>query len=122
MLCLWLIAFVFVSHVVRLKDKSYRSLTTHQKIHICYRTVNTYSPALLTLYSPHHVLKHLAVIQPRHPTILLWLVPETFAYNIILWTQMVLGNHAAICLAFTTPLHLAQACLLVIVTNYRLKL
>ena len=100
---------LFILHACNLKSKKYRSRTTHEKIQICYDTVHSFVPILYAIYSPHHILKHLAVLHPTHPTILLWIVPETTGFNCILAAHALLHEHIAIALACMTPLYYTQA-------------
>lgn len=120
MLCLGFMCTLLILHVFNLRSKTYRSRSTHEKIEICYETIHAFVPLLLALYSPHHVLKHLAVIQPRHPSILLWVVPETLGFNCVLACFFV-HRHIAIALACTTPLYYAQALVTIYMWKYNLN-
>ena len=80
-----------------------------EKIEICYNIITTYAPICLVFASPHYTLKHLAILRPTHPTVLLWLVSETAGLNFVLAIHMLVHNYLALALAVTTPLSLPQA-------------
>lgn len=113
MLCLAFFSAVLSLHVYKARCIDYRRLPIQDKIDICYRSIISLAPICLIFASPHHVLQHLAVLRPRHPTILLWLLPESAAFNIILAANMLTHDYAALLLALTTPLQFAQGFLVV---------
>lgn len=108
MLCLVFFSAVLSLHVYKARCTDYRRLRIHDKINICYHSIISLAPACLVFASPHYVLQHLAVLRPRHPTILLWLVPESAAFNIILAAHMLTHDYAALLLALMTPLSVAE--------------
>ena len=91
MLCLGFAFVLFALHALKIKQNpsGYRRLTSHQKINICFSTLHTFALLLLIFYSPHHILKHLAIIQPKKNNALLWIIPESTGFNLILACQMV---------------------------------
>lgn len=121
MLCLGFMCTLFILHACNLRSKKYRSRTTHEKIQICYATIHLYAPVLIAIYSPHHILKHLAVINPKQPAILLWLVPETPGFNCILVAHVFTHDYIALALACTTPLYYAQAFVTIYMWKYNIN-
>ena len=121
MLCLGFLCTLFILHVFNLRSKNYRSRTTQEKIQICYDTIHLFVPTLYLIYSPHHVLKHLAVLNPQHPATLLWIVPETLGFNCILAAHIFTHDYIAIVLACTTPLYYAQAFVTIYMWKYNLN-
>ena len=118
MLCLGFLFSLFILHVFNLRSKKYRNRTTHEKIDICYDTIHSFVPILLALYSPHHILKHLAILRPRHPSILLWIIPETIGFNCVL-PCFFMHEYIALAMACTTPLYYAQAFVTIYMYNHK---
>jgi hypothetical protein len=79
---------LFASHAYKLRSPNYRKQTTHKKINECYLYLHISARALSLFYSSHHILKHFALVHPN-PYALLWLIPETSGFNIILALCMV---------------------------------
>lgn len=103
MLCLGFMCMLFVSHIYNVKrDPSYRKQTTHQKINQCYYYLHTCARALTLFYSNHHVLKHFAIVHPN-PYALLWVIPETRGFNVILASSM-MHTYLGLVIACTYPL------------------
>lgn len=102
MLCLGFICMLFGLHVYKLRSTDYRKLNTHQKINQCYHYLHIYARALNLLYSSHHILKHFSVVHPN-PYALLWLIPETRGFNIILSCSMI-HPYLGLVVACTYPL------------------
>ena len=102
MLCLGFMCMLFVSHIYKLRSPTYRRQTTHQKINQCYHYLRICARALNLLYSSHHVLKHFSLVQPT-PYALLWILPETRGFNIILSSSMI-HPYLGLAIACTYPL------------------
>ena len=91
MLCLGFTFLLFASHALKIKQNhsGYRRLTSHEKIQMCFSTLDTCALVLFIFYSPHHILKHLAIIQPNKNNALLWIMQESTGFNLILACQMI---------------------------------
>lgn len=109
MLCLGFLCLLFVLHVYNLRYPTYRKQNTHQKIEQCYRYLHTCAQALTYLYSSHHVLKHFSLVQPN-PYALLWFIPETKGFNMVLASSMIHPYLGLV--ACTYPLTPLQACVI----------
>lgn len=102
MLCLGFTCMLFVLHIFKLRSPTYRRQTTHQKINQCYLYLHICARALTLFYSSHHILKHFALVHPT-PNVLLWVVPETRGFNMVLASSMV-HPHLGLVVACTYPL------------------
>ena len=88
MLCLGFICMLFGLHVYKLRSPDYRKLDRHEQIDMCYDYLHLFARALNLFYSSHHILKHYAIVHPN-PYALLWLIPETKGFSIILSCIMI---------------------------------
>ena len=85
MLCLSLSLLLFIFHVSKVKlSARYRKQNTHAKINECYSLLRTFASALHFVFPPQHVMKHLAVLSPKSPEILLWLIKPCVGLDLIL--------------------------------------
>lgn len=109
MLCLGFICTLFALHVFKLRYTKYRQLNRHRQIDECYRSLHLCTLVLLPFYTSHHVLKHFAIVHPT-PYSLLWILPESKGFNIVLAATMI-HPYLAI-LACTLHINFMQATIL----------
>lgn len=103
MLCLGFLCTLFALHIYNVKrDPAYRKQTTHQKIEQCYHYLHICARALNLFYSSHHVLKHFSLVHPI-PYALLWIIPETRGFNMVLACSM-MHPYLGLVMACTYPL------------------
>jgi hypothetical protein len=62
---------------------------------------------LLPLYSSHHILQQYSIVHPR-PYLLLWMIPESIGFNIIL-TALLIHPYLGLAIACGYPLTVPQA-------------
>lgn len=113
MLCLGFVFLLFALHALKTKQNSseYRILKTHQKVQHCLSILHICAVPLLIFFSPHYILKHLAVLQPKKSDILLWLLPESHGFNMLLACKMV-SPELAVLTSMTYPLTLSETFIL----------
>lgn len=120
MLCLGFALLLFVLHALKVKYYPvYREKTTHEKIDLCYFYLRTFALLLFPM-SPHYVSKHLAVVDPS-VLLLLWVIPETVGFNVVL-TCMSVNGVFGILVASTYPLSALEACLLILLRIKRFEI
>ena len=109
-LCFVFAFLVFIFHVLKVKlSARYRKISTHAKIDECYQLLHTCAWALHIVFQAHYLRKHLAVLSPKSPNILLWLIAPCTGFDFILscaWVNPYIG----LVVAFTYPLTVLQAC------------
>ena len=110
MLCLSLLLLLLIFHVSKVKlSARYRKLSTHAKIDECYSLLRTFASALHFVFPPQHVMKHLAVLSPKSPEILLWLIKPCGGFDLILTCSMI-NPYLSLLVACSYPLSVLQAC------------
>jgi len=110
MLCLGLSLLVFIFHVSKVKlSARYRKLKTHAKIDECYSHLHTCAWGLHTVFPTHYLRKHLAVLTPKSPSILLWLIEPCPGFDLII-TCSWLNPYLGVLVACSYPLSILQAC------------
>ena len=109
MLCVAFVFTLFTYHALKVKfDSDYRKLSTHEKIHHSYSFLLTCAYPLHFILAPHQVIKHLAVLYPKSPKMLLWLIEPCTGFDIILSCSMV-NPYLGVAVACTYPLSFLQA-------------
>ena len=110
LLCFVFALLVLTFHVLKVKlSARYRKQTTHAKINECYSLLRTFASALHFVFPPQHVMKHLAVLSPKSPEILLWLIKPCVGFDLIL-TCAWLNPYLSLLGACSYPLSILQAC------------
>ena len=110
MLCLGLLLLLLIFHASKVKlSERYRKITTHQKINECYQLLHTCVWGLHTVFQAHYLRKHLAVLSPKSPSILLWLIEPCPGFDLII-TCAWLNPYLGVLVACTYPLSILQAC------------
>ena len=106
---------LFASHAYKLRSPNYRKQTTHQKINECYLYLHICARALTLVHSSHHVLKHFSLVHPM-PYALLWIIPETRGFNMVLASSM-MHPYLGLVIACTYPLTLLESILVVAIAT-----
>jgi hypothetical protein len=109
MLCFLFMFHVFLFHAYNVKYSArYRKLTTHDKIKRAYQSLRISAWGLHCFFSPHNVIKHLAVLSPKSANILLWIIPACPGFDLVLSCSM-LHPYLGLVVSCTYPLTLLQA-------------
>lgn len=108
-LCLGLLLLLLIFHVSKVKlSARYRKLKTHAKIHECYRLLHTCAWGLHMVLPAHYLRKHLAILSPRSPSMLLWLIAPCPGFDLII-TCAWLNPYLGVLVACSYPLTILQA-------------
>lgn len=109
MLCLGLWLLLLIFHVSKVKSSArYRKLTTHAKINECYQLLHTSAWGLHIVFQTHYLRKHLAILSPRSPNMLLWLIEPCPGFDLII-TCAWLNPYLGLLVACSYPLTILQA-------------
>jgi hypothetical protein len=108
-LCFLFMFHVFLFHGYNVRfNARYRSLNTHEKINRAYQSLHTCAWGLHIVFPTHHLRKHLAVLSPRSPSMLLWLIKPCPGFDLII-TCAWLNPYLGVFVACTYPLSMLQA-------------
>lgn len=109
MLCLGLLLLLFMFHASKVKlSERYRKLTTHAKIEECYSLLHTCAWGLHFVFPAHHLRKHLAILSPGSPSMLLWFISPCPGFDLII-TCAWLNPYLGVLVACSYPLSILQA-------------